>query len=73
MIRISNHFTCTAPNCGVLPNPENGAVLIFGNTVPGAIAEYFCSSGFLLEGGFLRFCQGNGMWSGAEPTCRGIL
>ena len=36
----------------------------------GAVADYMCSSGFVLRGNSTsRECLINGSWSGPEPTC----
>ena len=59
-------------DCGSLPNPTNGSVILTG-TVEGSFANYTCNDGFELEGASDRVCQGNGNWSGSEPFCRGMF
>ena len=35
----------------------------------GAVANYMCSSDFVLKGNSTRECLVNGSWSGSKPTC----
>lgn len=58
--------------CPLLRPPVNGDVGLSGNT-PGSTASYTCSTGFILVGNDNRFCQGDGTWSGSDPTCRCTL
>jgi Sushi repeat (SCR repeat) len=51
-----------------LPGITNGVVSA-PVTKYGAIASYYCSSGYSLHGNATRTCQADGMWDGAEPTC----
>ena len=59
-------------NCDVLLDPPGGRVVLTGRTI-GSKATYNCSEGFNLEGNGTRTCQPDGMWSGNEPTCEGII
>ena len=59
-------------NCDVLMDPPGGRVVLTGRTI-GSEATYNCSEGFNLEGNVTRTCQPDGMWSGNEPTCEGII
>ena len=59
-------------DCGSLPNPLNGTVILNG-TVEGSIANYTCNEGFSPDEPVVRMCGSEGMWSGAEPTCEGEL
>ena len=54
--------------CIRLENIENGRVDLSGTFV-GAVANYSCDAGYILDGGRIRECQRNGEWSGSEPTC----
>lgn len=56
--------------CNDLPNPDNG-IVSYDSRLEGSIAQYSCNVGFVLEGQSTRLCQGNGTWSGEEPTCEG--
>lgn len=62
----------TAINCERLNNPDNGIVVVNGNTI-GAVATYHCNPGFLLVGSDQRICQEDGTYSGVAPSCRGIF
>jgi hypothetical protein len=55
-------------DCGSLPNPPNGRVSLIATTFLSS-ANYFCDPTFLLVGFDRRICQGNGQWSGEEPSC----
>ena len=62
-------FCLTVADCGFLEDPENGVVMLSGNTV-GSTATYECDAGYVLVGGEeTRTCQENGQWSGAAPSC----
>ena len=62
-------------DCGGLSDPEEGRVTFNPGVVAtidtglDAVATYVCNDGYDLVGDELRTCQGNGLWSGAEPTC----
>ena len=58
--------------CPSLPGPENGNVDASIRTV-GSVAVYSCGSEFLISGNSQRNCQMDGTWSGAAPTCLGIM
>ena len=56
-------------DCGPPSDPDNGDVSV-GFTTFGSIAAYMCNSGYVLSSAsFIRSCQGDGEWSGADPTC----
>ncbi len=59
-----------AIDCGSLTTPDNGLVIESG-TLLGDIASYICNNGYMLVGGKMRYCQGNGEWAGNEPFCSG--
>ncbi|XP_064401973.1 uncharacterized protein LOC135347821 isoform X2 [Halichondria panicea] len=61
--------SCQIVDCGALPNPANGQVVLF-STVLGSIATYSCNTGFDLVGASTRICQADSTWSGAEPSCQ---
>lgn len=61
-------LSCLAVDCGTLPNPANGRVIL-GTTTVGSIAVYECNRGFGLLGTSTRTCQANGQWSDQAPTC----
>lgn len=61
--------SCLAVDCGRLPAPANGRIVIT-TTLFGGAAKYFCNSGFELTGSQIRRCSANGQWSNSAPTCR---
>ena len=60
--------------CPTLENPANGWVTYSTVSIGGA-ATYFCSDGYSLSDQALsqRTCEMNGMWSGNQPECQGML
>ena len=51
---------------------EDGVVILSNDTRPeGTVAYYDCIENFELRGTNNRTCQGNGEWSGNNPTCEG--
>ena len=46
----------------------NGFVTVTG-TALGAVASYFCQTGYTLHGSGIRQCLSTGQWSLVEPTC----
>jgi len=59
-----------AVDCGILNQPNGGQVTRDGSSF-GSQANYSCSEGYVLNGNTTRVCQGDGQWSGSEPTCEG--
>ena len=60
-------------DCGALPNPIGGAVVVSGTSV-GSSADYTCDEGYkLTRGDKIRYCQDNQHWSGEEAVCEGIF
>ncbi len=55
--------------CPTLVDPVNGDIALSGNT-PGSSASYTCISGYTVDGNDIRFCQGDGTWTGTDPICR---
>jgi len=65
---LSNIFAVV--DCGVLPNLENGAIMLLDNrTTHGALADYTCKENYTLKGDTRRRCGDGGIWSGHEPQC----
>ena len=60
-------------DCGNLTNPANGQVSQAAGTTFGQTAVYSCNTGYNLVGDSTRTCQADGMWSGSETTCQGML
>ena len=58
-------------DCGTLTNPANSQVSYTGRTTFGQTATYSCNAGYNLVGNSTRTCDG--VWSGSEPTCQGVL
>ena len=56
-------------NCGVLLPPLNGEIDLRNGTLLGAVVEYSCNAGHLLNGSESRVCQESGQWSQSQPTC----
>ena len=51
-------------------DPSNGEVSFdMSNVRVGDMAWYTCDYDFILNGPEERTCEGNGTWSGPEPTC----
>ena len=63
--------THTAITCPQLEDPENGQVLLSGDTLS-STATYICDSGYTLMGVLTRTCQSDGTWSDQAPLCMGI-
>eukprot|EP00731_Ephydatia_muelleri_P021328 Em0013g1055a len=59
---------CQAVDCGNLPAPSGGSVMVTSTNV-GGTAMYQCNNGFRMSGMTSRTCQPDGQWSGAEPQC----
>ena len=57
-----------AVDCGNLPDPTNGRVVLSG-TIFRSTATYQCFSGYTISGTETRTCQDDGEWSGVAPTC----
>ena len=60
-------------DCGNLTDPANGQVNHTTETTFGQAATYSCDPGYILVGDSTRTCQTDGMWSGNDPTCLGML
>ena len=60
-------------DCGTLTNPANGQVNHTAETTFGQTATYSCDPGYNLVGDSTRTCQADGIWSGSDPTCLGML
>ena len=60
--------TCTYVDCGSLPNIDHGRVK-FSRTTFNATAEYSCDKDYTIVGDKIRYCLGNGSWSGEESRC----
>ena len=65
-------YSSIAVNCGELLDPSSGEVE-FTSTLLGSVASYSCTSGYELMGGANRTCSTDGVWSGEEPACEGML
>ena len=57
--------------CPVLEDPKNGRISLQTGRNFGAITDYKCDIGFVLNppNQNLRFCLALGEWSGVQPTC----
>ena len=58
--------------CPILTDPLNGIVILNDN-IPGETASYDCNPGYGLMGNTRRQCRIDGIWTGVEPTCEGML
>ena len=58
-------------DCGLLPDPDNGTVMLTGTHV-GSKATYSCDPGYSRVGDATVVCQSNVNWSGTA-TCIGII
>ena len=50
----------------------NGSSTGGETTYPNEVT-FDCDDGFIMAGSRIRKCQSNGIWSGDETSCRGIL
>ena len=66
-------FHSTVVDCRTLHTPTNGQVSHPDGTTFGQTATYSCKIGYNLVGDNARMCKADGMWSGSEPTCQGVL
>ncbi len=66
-INLLTTVWCLAIDCGPL-TINNGQVSTSGTTFM-MTATYTCDDGYTLNGGNIRTCQANEMWSGSDPTC----
>ena len=71
MLTLMFFFSAIQVDCGDPGTPVNGRRKLT-TTFEGDIVEYFCSTGFDLEGDQERKCQSNGLWTGQLPICRQI-
>lgn len=58
-----------AIDCGPLRVPFNGSSTGNLTVYPNEI-QFYCDSGFFLDGASRRFCLSNGTWSGLETSCK---
>lgn len=58
-------------DCGY-PVASFGMSVSLTDDAVGCEAVYTCGHGYELVGNATRACQPNGMWSGAEPSCKGM-
>ena len=63
------YITAQVVDCGSLPTPANGFVLVPAGTNVGDTATYSCNTGYVLTGATTRTCGSNGMWTPVAPTC----
>lgn len=65
-----NAPTCKHINCNSLNDIPHGKILYKDSrTTFNATALYVCNQNYTLTGNDIRFCEGNGLWSGKEPKC----
>ncbi|XP_067016811.1 sushi, von Willebrand factor type A, EGF and pentraxin domain-containing protein 1-like isoform X5 [Acropora muricata] len=62
---------CEAIDCGPLRVPFNGSSTGNLTVYPNEI-QFYCDSGFFLDGASRRFCLSNGTWSGLETSCKPV-
>ena len=59
--------------CPTLDDPVDGSVECSlgpdGVPTEGDTCVYQCDDGYIVTGGNSRECQGDGTWTGSEPTC----
>lgn len=60
---------CLDLNCPPLLAIKNGYLTYTANFPFDSTVAYSCEDHFVLLGNAERRCQGNGQWSGGEPTC----
>jgi cysteine-rich repeat protein len=65
----STDVQCNTVTCGKLNNTENGRKFGDTNSTLGFTVYFECDSCYKLFGSSNRTCQGDGQWSGTQPTC----
>ncbi|CAI8052865.1 CUB and sushi domain-containing protein 3 [Geodia barretti] len=63
-----NPPVCVVVECPTLSDPDNGNLILSGNTF-GQTAEYTCNNGFNLVGESILMCGADGQWIGDSPVC----
>ena len=74
LCQANGEWSGDAPLCGVpcrdLEDPANGAVVQNGSE-PGSVACYTCADNFMPSSNVMcRVCSIDGVWLGAEITCK---
>jgi len=62
------YFNVVESPCPILSPPDNGHLEVSGKGY-GAVATYFCNSGFKLDGYPQIRCTIDGRWSNTVPNC----
>lgn len=62
-------FKLYISDCGGLPAPTNGEIVLPSVYSAGQIAVYSCDRGFSLTGPSTRTCLSSGLWNGTAPQC----
>ena len=71
-VPITQSMHCGGATCDPLPQRSNGSFSTSGPTHP-ATATLTCDAGFEVDGTRTIDCLGDGSWSPAPPSCRGVL
>ena len=61
-------FSLSVVDCGLLPAPINGSIMI-SETTFGSVSAFMCNKGFNQSGSSIRQCEANGNWSGIDTVC----
>ena len=64
-VLVSGSGICLDSGTLFIPN----GMVTYGSVSIGSEATYQCVDGFSLSGVGTRTCQGDGSWSGSQPTC----
>ena len=66
------NLTLVIALCPDLVDPENGKVVMTGNSVENTVGDtavYSCDDGYSLSGVDMVICLEDGQWSDHPPTC----
>lgn len=75
LVKIIDHLFDVDPfaaiQCERPQNPLNGRA-IYDSVSYNSLISYECNYGYMLIGDSVRRCERNKMWTGTEPTCKGL-
>lgn len=61
--------TCSLITCNPLVPPSNAVASCSAGSNYGSVCTISCNTGFEISGSSRRSCQGDGSWSGQQPSC----
>ena len=63
---MCNSLDIDGTACPTLSSPTNGSLMMSEG-----LAIYRCEATYRIEGSIVRYCSGDGQWSGVQPICKG--